>query len=155
MTVVPMIDREQLTLLVEEWRRLLCPEWRVQLSDSPHPDTDDDEIFAEVQTRTDYTEMVMHVTDRALQRPREELAVSVVHELLHALTRPWRQQIDDAAGQLSVDAARALQARRSHEEEQLVDRLARTIVDLARGPASIPVGPGTVRHSPGRQLFST
>lgn len=135
------VTRDGLAALVEEWRAILVPEWRVLLMAKPHPETDADDIHAESQSRDDYTEICIHFTDDCLEREREAVEVTVVHELLHALTRPWRAQIDSIASQIASPLYVALTNARSHEEEQLVDRLSRVLVEQRRAGAT--VGPGT------------
>lgn len=134
------MTREQLAQVAEQWRARLLPEWRVVLVDSAEgfDGASDDDYYAICETKNDYTEIRVHFTDESLARSYEEVVVTLVHEMLHALTRPWRQQIDSVACTMGSDAYRALSNARSHEEEQLVDRLSRVLVGQ--------LGPGTTRR---------
>jgi len=126
------VTRTELAALVERWRRILLPEWRVVLMDGPPPDEQHDSFWAISQTKNDYREICVYFTPECLD-DRSRCEVTVVHELLHALTRPWRQQIDSVASDLAAPAYHALRRAREHEEEQLVDRLARVLVSLVGG----------------------
>jgi hypothetical protein len=130
------VTRTELAALVERWRRILLPEWRVLLMDGPPPDAEHDGFWAICETKPDYRELCVYFTPECLA-DRDRCEVTVVHELLHALTRPWRQQIDSIASDLAAPAYHALRRAREHEEEQLVDRLARVIVFLAGGTDGI------------------
>lgn len=135
------MTREQLAEVAELWRGLLLPEWRVVLVDSAEgfDGGSDDDYWAICDTKKDYTEIRLHLTDECLVRPDDEVLVTLVHEMLHALTRPWRQQIDSVASAMGGEAYRALRNAREHEEEQLVDRLSRVLVSQ--------LGPGTTRRA--------
>jgi hypothetical protein len=123
------MTRKQLAKLVEAWRKVLLPEWRVFLMDEPPPEnSEDNDFWAICQTKDDYRELCVFFSDDCLERSARQVEITVVHELLHALTRPWRQQIDDVAFDLGNIRASALRELREHEEEQLVDRLAYVLV---------------------------
>jgi hypothetical protein len=85
------------------------------------------------RSKENYRQIDVFFTDDLLGQPAIEIEVTVVHELLHALTRPWRAQIDSLCGTLSREAYATLADQRVHEEEQLVDRLSRVIVAQAHG----------------------
>lgn len=125
------VSREELAELVESWRKELIPEWRVTLSDDPPPDFENDEAWAACQRGDDYLAITVHLTDECLKRSAREIEITVVHELLHALFRPWAKQIEDVAFDLGSLRASALRKEREHEEEQLVDRLAYCLVAQA------------------------
>lgn len=131
------MTREELPARVEHWRRILVPEWLIELSDKPIDDESADDYYAMCRTRDDYTIATLYFTDDCLARPFEDVEVTIVHELLHMLTRPWRHQIRDLCGPLGGDAYRALDRAREHEEEQLVDRLARVIVGGGALPGTV------------------
>lgn len=108
---------------------ILLPEWRVELHDKPWPDAEEmDDYWAISRCHDDYTTQKIHFPDESLEREPLAIEITVVHELLHALTRPWREQINSLAGSLSREAYTTLADARVHEEEQLVDRLARVLV---------------------------
>lgn len=127
------MTRSELAEIVEEWRQMLLPEWRVVIKDRPFDDESDDDVWASCQACEDYRELRVHFTDACLRRPREQVEITVVHELLHALTRPWRQQVMSMSSDLASDVYRRLEDARRHEEEQLVDRLSRVLVSERRG----------------------
>lgn len=134
------MTRDDLAALAERWRAVLLPEWRVVLVDTAagFDGGSDDDFWAICESKSDYTEVRVHLTDECLARSDAEVEVTLVHELLHALTRPWRQQIESVAGAISQDAYRALRNAREHEEEQLVDRLSYIIAGHS--------GPGVTRE---------
>jgi hypothetical protein len=55
---------------------------------------------------------------------------TVVHELLHLLTRDVDLVVDDARDQLHPDASALVEKRYRHETEGLVDRLSVRLVDV-------------------------
>lgn len=124
------MTRDQLAVIAERWRALLLPEWRVVLvaTSKDFDDADSQDYWAICRTKDDYTEIRLHLTDECIARSDEEVEITLVHEMLHALTRPWRQQIDSIAGTMSSEAYRALLNARGQAEEQLVDRLSRVLV---------------------------
>jgi hypothetical protein len=122
------VTRKQLARLVETWRRKLTPEWRVILMTEPPPDHEGDDFWAISQTKNDYTEVCLYFTDGCLARGAAEVEITVVHELLHALTRPWRSTIDDVETHMPKATHDLLYSQQGHEEEQLVDRLSRALV---------------------------
>lgn len=134
------VTRLELLGLVEDWRALLCPEWRVILLDEPPSDTDPDEYNAIMEAPDDYRQICMHFTDDCLRRRQESVEVTIVHELLHALTRPGRRMVQRLHGHLPSTLVQELDAWRSHEEEQLVDRLARALVATRRGAPHVAHG---------------
>jgi hypothetical protein len=129
------LTRKQLAKLVERWRQVLIPEWRVTLMDCPHPDWDQNEedFWARCQTSEDYQALKVYFPDESLERSPREIEITVVHELLHALTRPWRKQIDDVGFNLDSIRGREIRKIREHEEEKLVDRLAYVLVAQTHG----------------------
>jgi hypothetical protein len=140
------MTREQLACAVERWRLILIPEWRVVLMDERPPWEVDNDFHAVSQTSEDYTEIRVHFTDECLLRDDAQVEVTIAHELLHALTRPWRGITDRVAPYLPQFAIDQLEAERVHEEEKLVDRLSRVLI-AQLGPAPLDgheVGPGTV-----------
>ena len=141
------MTREDLPVVVELWRQRLIPEWRVVLMDTkPDWETDDD-FYAISQTADDYTEIRVFFTDECLAREDANVHVTIAHELLHALTRPWRTVIDRVEPYLPQLALDHLNAERIHEEEQLVDRLSRLLVAITM-PDATNVGPATVHGPP-------
>ena len=92
------------------------------------------------------TSAISHATAAELagltDEVRAEVHVTVAHELLHALTRPWRTVIDRVEPYLPQLALDHLDAEGIHEEEQLVDRISRLLVTLTGG---VTVGPDTVK----------
>lgn len=127
------MTRKQLPKIVEAWRKALAPEWRVTLMDTPLPDHDEDDFWAVCQTKDDCLSLTIHFTDDCLKRSDREIEITIVHELLHALTRPWRKLLDDIRDDMSLEKHRTLDQQREHEEEQLVDRLAFTLVAQTHG----------------------
>jgi hypothetical protein len=127
------MTRTELRGVVERWRLILIPEWRVVLMDAPYPDSSGDGYWAEAECKDDYQEICIHFTDACLARGGVDVETTVVHELLHAVTRPWRQQIDSVASDLPSAVYGRLRAARVHEEEQVVDRLARVLVAGSKG----------------------
>lgn len=140
------MTRDDLAAAVELWRQRLIPEWRVVLLDHKPPWKVDGEFYACAQTADDYPRISIHFTDDCLDRDDAEVHVTVAHELLHALTRPWRTVTDRVEPYLPQLALDHLDAERIHEEEQLVDRLSRLLVTLTL-PDATSVGPATV-HGP-------
>jgi hypothetical protein len=143
------VTRDDLALAVEFWRQRLTPEWRVVLMDTLPPDHDGD-CWATSQTAVDYTRISIHFTDECLSRDDAEVHVTIAHELLHALTRPWRTTMDRVFPYLPRAAFEQLDRERVHEEEKLVDRLSRLLVTLTPGGrvGTTAVGPGTVNGPP-------
>jgi hypothetical protein len=121
------MPRKELAELVEAWRKVLLPEWRVVLMHSLLEGHEDDG-WAVCQTDDDYRRLRVHFTDGLLERGPREIEITIVHELLHALTRPWRKLIDDVADDVGAPKHKLLHDLQSHEEEQLVDRLSFVIV---------------------------
>lgn len=136
------MTRKQLAKLVEHWRQALAPEWRVTLIDHPPPDSDGD-FWAICRRKEDYLSITVHFTDKCLERSPREIEITAVHELLHAIFRPWGKQIDDVAFDLGNVRAGALRREREHEEEQLVDRLAYALVAQTHGAEAF----GTVERT--------
>jgi len=141
------VTRSELVDVVEQWRQALLPEWRILLVDHPPPaadeDDEDNEYFATCQTAVDYDELRVYFTDDCLERPDEEVHVTVVHELLHALMRPHRALLEELAPQVTMAVYTVISARRRHDEEHLVERLSRALV--AQALKAEGVGPATVR----------
>lgn len=127
------MTRKALALLVEDWRRILLPEWRVILHDVPLDDMEIEDAWAVCRTPDDYLKIQIHFSDKLLEESREEIEATVVHELIHALTRPWRKQLEGFSYELGEAKAAPLRARQEHEEEQLVDRLAYVFVAMKHG----------------------
>ncbi len=128
------MTRAELAELVERWRAILVPEWRIRLCDEPWSDAAEmDDYWAISQCHEDYADQKVHFPDASLERHPLDIETTVVHELLHALTRPWRDQVDSVRMALANDTAQVLRNQREHEEEQLVDRLARVLVAQAHG----------------------
>jgi hypothetical protein len=121
------MPQKELAELVEAWRKVLIPEWRVFLKADLPPDHDGD-CWATCQTSGDYREIRVHFTDDCLRRSRREIEITIVHEFLHALTRPWRKLLDDVEDEVAKPKHDLLNEVREHEEEQLVDRLSYVIV---------------------------
>jgi hypothetical protein len=121
------MPRKELAELVEAWRKVLLPEWRVVLMHSL-PEGNDGDCWAVCETADDYQRLRVHFTDDLLNRGPREIEITIVHELLHALTRPWRKLIDDVEEDIAAGKHKLLHDFQSHEEEQLVDRLSYVIV---------------------------
>lgn len=138
------MKRKQLPKLVEEWRKVLLPEWRVTLLDHPPPDHEDDDYWALCQTKDDYLAISVYFTDECLERSDREIEITVVHEMLHALTRPWRKMRDDVFSDLPRAKYDQFSRTQEHEEEQLVDRLAYVLVAQTHGAEAF----GTVEGEP-------
>jgi hypothetical protein len=128
------VTRAELAELVEHWRAILLPEWRIEMHDEPWSDADEmDDYWAISRCHDDYASQKIHFPDASLERHPLDVEITVVHELLHALTRPWRVQINATRSALGQDVHHGLYCQREHEEEQLVDRLARVLVAQAHG----------------------
>jgi hypothetical protein len=136
------MTRTELAVFVELWRQRLIPEWRVVLMDALPPDHHGN-CLATSQTDEDYTRISIHFTDECLSRDDAEVQVTVAHELLHALTRPWRTTVDRVEPYLPQVAFEQVEAERLHAEEQLVDRISRLLVTLTDNAI---VGPATVEY---------
>jgi hypothetical protein len=126
------MSRRQLAKLVEAWRKMLIPEWRVTLKETLPPDHDGD-CWATCQTSDDYRSITVHFTDDLLEESPRQVEITIVHEFLHALTRPWRKLIDDVEYEVSKPKFDLLNELREHEEEQLVDRLSCVLVAQTHG----------------------
>jgi hypothetical protein len=127
------VTRKQLAKLVEAWRKVLLPEWRVKLMDHAPPDHDMENSWAVCQTNDDYLHINVYFTDELLKEPPRKIEITVVHELLHALVRPWRRLLNAVEDDLPARAHHALHEEQEHEEEQLVDRLAYALVAQTHG----------------------
>lgn len=143
------MTRRQLADRVEYWRRLILPEWRVILHDKPleDMDMDVDDAWAVCRTPGDYLKIQIHFSDKLLKEPLAEIEATVVHELLHALTRPWRNLLDGVSYELGNAKTSVLREGQEHEEEKLVDRLAYVLV--ARETGTQPVGTVQGEQKPG------
>jgi hypothetical protein len=136
------LTREQLAKLVEQWRKVLLPEWRVVLHDKPLEDMDIEDTWAVCRTPDDYLKLQIHFTDKLLEtQSNAEIEATVVHEMLHALTRPWRNLLDAIAFDLGNAKTTPLRQQQEHEEEQLVDRLSYLLVAQAHGTEAV----GTIK----------
>ncbi len=127
------MTRPQLARLVEQWRKDLLPEWRVTLHDEPLEDMETEGAWAVCRTSDDYSKIQIHFTDDLLKQSNEEVEATVIHELLHALTRPWRKQLDAVSFELGNAKTAPLREQAEHEEEKLVDRLAYLLAGWAHG----------------------
>jgi hypothetical protein len=121
------VKRTSLPARVEHWRRILVPEWRITLMSEPAPDTDEDDFLAQIQCDDDYHHARLYFPDRSLDRPVGEIDVTIVHELLHTLTRDIRGALDLVTGRIHTDLSSAVYRVQAHAEEQLIERLARVI----------------------------
>lgn len=131
------MTRKRLALLVEDWRRILLPEWRVIVYDEPLDDMEVGDAWAACRTPDDYLKIHVYFTDKLLKESAEEIETTVVHELLHALTRPWRKQLDSVSYELGNLKTSALRESQEHEEEKLIDRLAYALVARERETAAV------------------
>lgn len=134
------MTRAGLVKRVERWRRLLAPEWRVTLVDEL-PEDPGYPVNAQVAADDDYLHARLWLNpDRyAPATPLGELDVTIVHELVHLLLRELRRTIDLLDGQVHRDVHRLLEERFRHEEELLVERVARVVARLEH-PDGLLVG---------------
>jgi hypothetical protein len=137
------VTRRQLAKLVEAWRKVLTPEWRITLMDEPPPDEDMANTWACCQTNDDYLHINVHFTDELLKENHRKIEITVVHELLHAITRPWRRLVDAVEDDLPARAHRVLTSEQEHQEEAFVDRLSCVIVAQTHGSEAF----GTIERS--------
>lgn len=114
---------------VEHWRLLLLPEWRLTVVVDATNLADD--RIAEVATDDDYNHACVAFTRRARKAAPQEIDSTIVHELLHCLTREYRRTLDLVAPFVGEPIMHMLNARHAGEEERFVDRLSRAIAGLA------------------------
>ena len=127
------MTRRELERLVTVWRRRLgldrwaiAVEWREPEAGGEHG------ARASTWRSNDYDEARIRFSPSALETATDrELAVLVVHELLHCLTRDV-EHVVELIGELELagDARRLLEESHRHHVEQAVDRLAYRLVEL-------------------------
>lgn len=142
------MTRKQAARALEKWRARLAPEWRITVYESGPDWRDEEDYLATVQCDDDYAHAKIHLTDACLARDDESVEVTIVHEILHLLTRELRRVLDRGKGYWPPSVHDLLSDGFEHDEEALVDRLAHAIVrsDRQAWPAS-GLAPGVMHRA--------
>lgn len=85
---------------------------------------------AQIKSSPMYDEATIEFNKAFVNSP--DIDYLIVHELLHAVMRDLDAAIHGLCGIVSRDAAVAFDLRVDHEEEGVIDRVARSIVNLAK-----------------------
>lgn len=119
------MNRKQFRERIEYWRLILLPGWRLDVAtDVVHLEVEE---LARVATDEHYLHAEVAFAKAARRRPAAEVDATIVHELLHCLTREYRRTFDLLTDHVSADMLALLNACHVAAEEQLVDRLSRVI----------------------------
>lgn len=113
--------------LVAAWQqRLGLERWKIDVKIAEEPM----EAFAECNPSSQYE--FATITFSPSLDPTQ-IDATVVHELLHILTKDIDQLVEDARAQLHPQASFQVEKRYDHALESFVDRLAQRIVEIQSG----------------------
>lgn len=128
----------QIAKRIDFWRRELEPlglmHWRLGLSIDPDLQTaNGSDANAAVTPEDFYDTALLYIHADVVPegaQSTEEFDRYIVHELIHIVFRDFSQAIESIKDHLAPPAASQWEDRIEHEEEGVVDRLARAIVRL-------------------------
>lgn len=113
---------------VRTWQtRLGLDGWTIRVEFAEAPDS----AYAEVKPEAAYDNAVLTISPAHVNWTPELANQTIVHELLHLLTRDLDAVVEDARAQLHPQASAQVEKRYEHEIEGFVDRLALRIVEIA------------------------
>lgn len=132
------MTREQIAEIVDTWvPRLGLEHWEITVHWEPHPlDADDPPSFdthdkAWVHRARDYDEARMYFNEKAMEYwTARDAHATVVHELLHLVTRDVEFVLDMLDEMLHRDVDTLVMRAHRHAVEGAIDRLAYRIVDM-------------------------
>jgi hypothetical protein len=128
------VSEDQLRVKVVYWQQKLAPlglaHWEfdvVVLDEIEHEYKG--EVRAQVRLSPMYDEGTIEFSRKHVDSP--DLDYIIVHELLHAVCRDFDEAIHVLCPMVIPSVAVHFDQRIDHEEEGVIDRIARTIVNLA------------------------
>lgn len=122
------MTRKKLKRRVEFWRARLCPDWRVSVMRTPHPDAEEP-FVAVVQSDLCVEEIRVYFKPELLEwKSLYDVDRVIVHELLHPLLDRVLDQDEVLQPMVAPPVWDMHIARRRDDMEQLVNRLAHVIV---------------------------
>lgn len=122
------MTREGIETLVAEWLpRMHLSHWKVTI-DWSKPVEDDTAALVEREDTYDITTMRFSAEYPTWTEQYAEW--TVVHELMHLVTRDLEQAVEASHDSLPAAARKLADARFEHELEGVVDRTARVLVEL-------------------------
>ena len=123
------MTRPQIDKLVAKWqRRLKLDHWDIKVDWSKPAK---DESFATTWRMNSYDRAEIYFDPAFTTWDAVFTEKTIVHELLHLVTRDLDRVLGDVDGMIHPEAFRAVDKRYEHEIEGVVDRLAAILVEVA------------------------
>ena len=127
------MTKQEIERRVGFWQAVLnCEHVRVQVEVEDGPDPEDRNAYATCWPHPHYDQMKVVFRPRQFETAPRDLDEVVVHELLHFLFRDFVAAARSQEDALGPVAEEQFDAWLEHEEEGLIDRLARLIVSIVK-----------------------
>lgn len=123
------MTRRQIEKLVYRWqRKLKLDHWEIEIkwSEAPTPGS-----YATTWRMNQYDRAEIYVSPEFTTWTADFAERTMVHELLHLVTRDLDRVLGDAEGFLPKTAFRWIDKRYEHEVEGVIDRLATVLVEVS------------------------